>query len=715
MISLLRLNIICTVIMSLSVNLFGQTKISSDSLYQMSIEELMGIDVSTVTKFQRDIKTLPDFVTIINSEQIKNMGARTIEDVLKIVPGFNSTINQFGLKEFEIRGFTSTNSATIKFLIDGISINNNVFGEATRVFDDMSLDGVERVEIIRGPGSAIHGSNAMLSVVNIITDKSTNKDELNIKLKGGSYSTYESSIEFQKIISEDFKVWGTLNYLKTEGPELLIEKDRISDYPFSLAPGFTDYTNEKIDIRFSMLYKDWKFNSIFVNKSRGPFIGPSYALVERGEFKNNEKYFLANMEHNRQLNKDLLLKYKLYFKRMYFSPDGQIFPPGFAELNSNGTPQDINNDGVADVFPDGMIATYELNDNSVGTEILSQWKIHTDHELIGGLIFEYDWLSDLQTHANFNIFVPSPPYKLDGIGWFEAGIVKPSERFFAAFNIMDSWTIIPDGIFEFGFRYDYYNDFGSAISPRVAINYKISDLFILKSLYAKSFRAPSFGELARTNNPNIEGNPNLEPEEVNTFEIGFEANLNKVLKTSAVFFYVELNNQIVRAQKDFVVPGYPALFYDNRSNSRSMGIEVEISSYINKIFSGFINYTYQKSESDINNNGNLITTPNIPNHKANFVLNILPISNVNFSLTLNYIGKRSRSEVDLRGPIESYLFASSTIVLSEIFKNFSLSGSVYNIFDSNYFDSGHAKFIPNDYPRPGRNFLLRVNYSLGEM
>ena len=711
----LKLKFTSVALLLLTLIAFGQTEISNDSLYQMSIEELMGIDVSTVTKFQRDINTLPDFVTVVNSEQIKHMGARTIEDVLKIVPGFNSTINQFGLKEFEIRGFSSTNSATIKFLIDGISINNNVFGEATRVFDDMSLDGVERVEIIRGPGSAIHGSNAMLSVINIITDKSTNKDELNIKLKGGSYNTYEPSIEFQKIISEDFKVWGTLNYLKTEGPELLIEKDRISDYAFSLAPGLTDYTNEKFDLRVSMLYKNWKFNSIYVNKSRGPFIGPSYALVEREEFKNNERFFLANLEHSNQVHNDLLFKYKLYFKRMYFSPDGQIFPPGFAELNSNGTPQDINNDSVVDLFPDGMIATYELNDNSIGTELLSQWKIHTDHELIGGLIFEYDWLSDLQTHSNFNILIPDTPYKLDDFGWFDASIVKPSERFFAAFNIMDSWTIIPNGIFEFGFRYDYYNDFGSAISPRFAINYKISELLTFKSLYAQSFRAPSFGELARTNNPNIEGNPNLEPEDVNTFEIGFDASLQNGIKTSAVFFYVVLNNQIVRTQKDFVIPGYPALFYDNRSNSRSMGIEVEISSYFNKIFSGFVNYTYQNSESDINDNGNLISTPNIPNHKANFVLNVLPISNINFSVTLNYIGERSRAEGDLRAPIKSYLFASSTIVLTEIFKNFSLSGSVYNIFDSNYFDPGHATFIPHDYPRPGRNFLFRVSYSLGEM
>lgn len=702
-------------IVAFSSVMFGQTEPEVSKLRDLSIEELMNFEITTVTKFKRDIETVSTFVTVISSDQIKQMGARTIEDVLRIVPGYSVSITQFGLKQFEYRGFRSTNSAGIKFLIDGISLNNNVFGEATRVFDDMSLEGVERIEIIRGPGSAVHGSNAMLSVVNIITEKEFSDDKFEAGIKAGSFETYEPFFNFRKKLNEDFKFWGSVNYLDTKGPELDILQDRVSAYPFSLAPRTTDYSNKKTDIRVALQYKDLKLSTIYVNKSRAPFIGPSFALVERGKFKNREKYFLANLEHNFSLSDKLRFKNRLYYKKMYFSPDGQIFPSGFAEYDTEGNPRDINNDGIIDIFPDGMNATYELDDNCTGFEILGNWQASETHNLTAGIILEYDWLSDLHSRSNFNILVPGVPHKLNGYKEYDSGIVKESDRLFTAFNILDNWKILPDLSLELGFRYDYYDDFGSEFSPHFAFNFRPAKFITIKSLYDQSFRAPSFGELARTNNVNIEGNPDLKPEEVETFEVGFDLHLIKGISANFVAFWVKLDNQIVRVQKEIVTPGYPALMYGNRASCETEGFEFELNANPIKEVSAFANYTYQKPQTENSSSGNLKNAPSIPRHKANFGMTFSPSDWFDFNFTLNYIGEREREDGDNREAVESYIFASSTMIISSLIPDLSITASVYNLFDKEYFDPGHKVFVPNDYPRPGRNFLFGIKYNFGNL
>lgn len=697
--------------------LYSQNEESSDSLFNLSIENLMNLEVVTAGKYNQKAKLSPAFITVITKDQIISAGFRNLSELLQIVPGFHVTINHFGLFEIKVRGIGNTNSSGVKLLfssgvkllLNGISLNNNVFGDATRAFDDMSLDNVERVEIVRGPGSALYGSNAVLSVINIITDSDKEEDVFQNTLRYGSFNTIEWTTIYKEKFFKKIDFNASINYLKTDGPELKIEQDRLYGKPYSLAPGYSDHSNSKLDIRFLVKFKNWKLNMLMVDKNRGPFIGPSYALVERGSFKNRENYFMANLENTYNISQSFRIKPQLYYKRFSFSPDGQIYPPGFGYYDSTGVAIDINEDGIIDVFPDGMNAVYKLVENVIGFDILSEYQLNQNHYITLGLTSEYIWLDVKPTVANFNIIVPGQPYYLGGFETFDEGIVKPSERFTSSIYVQDSWHIFKGAYITPGIRFDYYSDVGSVVIPKLAFAHEINSLISYKLMYGHAYRAPGFGELARVNNVNIIGNPDLKPSSANTLEAGFQLSMKKNIKFRINTFYIHIYDRIIRKYQGEVPPGYAAFKYENEGENRSLGFECQMDVILSPKISGAINYTYQNVKT-LSDNGNWDATALIPKSLGNLLVNYHPTKKISLVYILQYVSAIPRETIDTRTDLNPYFLSSINLSANNIFNHFRLSVGVYNLFDNKYYDPGHMVFIPGDYPKPGRNFNLSLTY-----
>jgi len=677
----------------------------------MSLEEMLNTEVVTVSRFSQKLSETPAFITILTEDQILKSGDRNLLDILKKVPGFSHSINQFGLNEIEVRGFQSTNSSTIKFLINGESVNNNVFGEGTRIFDDLSVNNIKRIEIIRGPASAIYGTNAMLAVINIITKTSAFDEMLEVGMSAGSFNTYEPYVIFGTKIANDFRVTGRVSFFKTDGPSLAINQDRFSGELYSLAPRETDYQSTKYELELNVKYKNWKLTNLYIDKSRAPFIGPSFALVEKGKFENQGRYFKTKLEREIELSPRLKLRPNFSYKKMYFSPDGQFFPSGFGNFNDQGQPIDINDDGLLDVFPDGMIAKYELNDNVLKSEIFGDYLLKKSHNISFGISYEHQWLSHLDTKSNFNIIIPGKNYYLGEFKHFNESIVDDYKRDVFSMYAQDSWNVKKGIFITAGLRMDFSSDYGSVLSPRFGITHRLNDVFNYKLLYGRGYRAPSFGELARTNNVNIVGNPDLEPETSNTYEGGFEVKLRKNALLSINFFSIKMSNQIVRVSRDLVEPGEAALIYQNENKVKSKGVEANLNMFIGSKVNFNANYTFQNARIyDAQENSS--QSPKIPKHKANADLNYNFLKNINVNIAANYIGERKRELNDLRESLDRYILLNTSIEAKNIYKNWSVYLSIYNLTDKDYFDSGHPILTPGDYPRPGANFVLKLRYSI---
>jgi outer membrane receptor for ferrienterochelin and colicin len=136
-----------------------------------------------------EIKKAPASVTVITDRQIRQMGARSLTDVLnRAVPGINTYQNP-GAWNIGIRGRNNLDSNTILFMINNHPINEAFTGGATWVHDTLIVDNIERIEILRSPGSALYGANAFVGVINIFTKKAEDIDGLELTVKGGSWET----------------------------------------------------------------------------------------------------------------------------------------------------------------------------------------------------------------------------------------------------------------------------------------------------------------------------------------------------------------------------------------------------------------------------------------------------------------------------------------------------------------------------------------------
>jgi len=205
---------------------FDSSALAEESLTEAiwfgSVEE-----VTIATRRETPISKAPSIVTVITAEEIKNLGYRTFAEILRIVPGFEILkFADFGIVGPSVRGLaTSSDSNRIRLMIDGHFVNNPFRGGAFTTFDDFPVENIKRIEIIRGPGSAVYGENAFLGVINIITKDAKDIDGVRVSSGYGSFDTYDENILFGKTYGE-FGISGMARYRQTSGFDGTVERDR---------------------------------------------------------------------------------------------------------------------------------------------------------------------------------------------------------------------------------------------------------------------------------------------------------------------------------------------------------------------------------------------------------------------------------------------------------------------------------------------------------
>lgn len=115
------------------------------------------------------VEEAPGIVSVITAQQIKDMGARDLNDVLRMLPGFQLPVSIYYAPGYGVRGLTQIPNNRVLVMMDGVSLHEPYNGQSNRNWSDMPLNNVKRIEVIRGPGSALYGTYAFLAVINIIT------------------------------------------------------------------------------------------------------------------------------------------------------------------------------------------------------------------------------------------------------------------------------------------------------------------------------------------------------------------------------------------------------------------------------------------------------------------------------------------------------------------------------------------------------------------
>ena len=161
--------------------------IAEDDFLDMSLEELVSLEVTSVSKKSQSIMESAAAVYAITQDDIRRSGAKTIPDLLRMVPGLQVSKVNGNAWSVSSRGFNSVFSNKLLVLIDGRSVYTPLYSGVTWETNDVMIADIDRIEVIRGPGAALWGSNAVNGVINIMTKSAADTEGAYVEIGAGSY------------------------------------------------------------------------------------------------------------------------------------------------------------------------------------------------------------------------------------------------------------------------------------------------------------------------------------------------------------------------------------------------------------------------------------------------------------------------------------------------------------------------------------------------
>ncbi len=676
---------------NLSQALGGITKKEDIALAEQQMLALFYETSSLPTKTPQTFDKLPTVMTVITAEQIRHMGARDMKDVLRLIPGLQLGIGAVGYPQITFRGMSSHGAEKLKFMVDGHSVDVALTGGSALFFADYPIDSVQKVEFLRGPGSALYGSEALLGVINIVTRKKTLHDKTEITARYGSFESQRYNLESAGSLGA-VQIYGSANYLDSNGANVFVAKDALSNSAVnrdvSNAPGHSNEWVQRTTLNLSAETEAIQFQGQYIHHQDGGFFNPGMSLTDQTAI--GRDYFWTTLGYEDDfLNKQLTFKAQLSFNRYNHAYDVSIQPDGFS--NTRFT------------YDNGIHTITEATVDEYGLTMQADSYVFKQHTVTLGSEIKKTDLYDVFTTANYD---PSPLPEMQDLSadfnWMEEG-----ERLYYGIFIQDQYQYGDNLVVLIGGRYDHYDDFGSAFSPNVGIAYHFLANWQFKLLYGQAFRAPSFRELYKLPaGSSLLGAPDLKAESVRTWQTVFEWKTSKTLTTALTTYYNDFFDTI-----ETVVNEQGISTYENQEDSHSIGFDLELRgklpvSSVNLSWFTVISYVDSRQNNDDKRHG-------ISSWLGSAGFDYTVSEHVIFNSTLHYTGDVYLDSSDPRDEPESYVLVDTAVTIDNMMGHLpglDLTWSIHNLFDQNYEYPQISGAMPNHFPRPGISTELWLTY-----
>ncbi len=639
-----------------------------DSFYEGGAGDI----IYSATKTPKRLVQAPAIATVITAEEIRNMGATTLGDVLKRIPGvvmLTAKDAAVGYDSIETRGVGTFSGEKILIMIDGHRVNNLISGGATWLFHLMFVENIKRVEFIRGPGSALHGTSAFMASINIVTKDTTDLDGVVAMAGTGSLDYRHANLLFGKEFS-DLKLSGSFNYKTRGSPDLEVESDAIG------RSGATDDWFRVYDLALKAEYGDFSFKTDYFHKNEGSLMGVADALNDGTDIEHS--HFYSELSYLKNIGENSSVLMKLYADRFFHNPYWVAFDPG-------AIPQ----------FPYGFKAWPPSKDKTYGAEVQFDYNVTDNNNVTFGAMYEEKGQYDVAHLVNVDpVTGENFPEIVDYTE--RANWSQNASRTIYAIYVQDIWRITPELEGTFGARFDHYSDFGESLNPRAAIVWNFMENTNLKLLYGSAFRAPNYEELYNINNPVHLGNIDLSPEKIDTYEASVDY-FPRDLQVKLTYFHSEIRD-IIR---------WDLVNATNLGKWRIDGVEFEAK----KTFDNLADYCYLNftllDPRDADTGESL---PDVAKQYGNMGFNWAATGHLNLNSNLLMVGARERSETDTRSDLSGYKVVDVSVVAKDFYKTAEIRASIHNLLDEEYSDPAPEGTVASDYPREGVTFSVDVSY-----
>jgi iron complex outermembrane receptor protein len=634
-------------------------------------EKLMGVidkysDLVTKTRMNSDF--VPGILSVITRNEMERAGFHTLEDVLRSSAGIHVYIDSVGVRTISIRGIGGTvASGNIKLMLNNIPMTDSM-ASLSDVLLDFPISLMERIEIVRGPGSAIYGEYAYAGVINVVTRKENSMVYMGIASLASltssallNYSSQDQSTHFS-LMAHQFKTDGSD---AITGPDAYYSQGPDKE-AISLAPGSTNETQKGKSVFFSLKHNDTSFSGYMANIYRGYYMGYYHYLYNLSEDTPHKlRQHALQFSHKIQFHPQLSLTIKGGSQRYHFFFDHYyMYPPGYP------------------LFPDGLILRIDsLERKHYGNIDVSY---HLDHH---HLLFGLEYISSK------SLF-----------------ITRASEMYRHIYAIVTQYECQPFNHFSLtlGARYDNYenkynnsDDNDNYISPRIAGVYHFSSEHIFKAQYQEAFRPVATGEILYNNRA-------LKSPTIKTYELSY------TYKSSFTRGRINLYHSILQDVLDTTITGpYEFFSYFNTNKIHANGIEMELERQLFAHLKINTNAAYMYTKNRDTNDCMPLQT----NFIGNFGIIYSPYPLVNISTRYRYLGNRTREVGDNRNELSGYHHLNMSMNINAAKISTKIRLGIDNVLNEDIrvpTPVAHIYFkdqtYQGDYPRKGRTMWFDIAY-----
>ena len=662
------------------------------------------VTVVSASKQAEPIQEAPVPVTVISREMISSIGARTLKDVLETyVPGM-TFVQDHNEVVVAARGIYGSSQQKMLIMLDGHRLNQRAYSAANPDYS-ISLDKVEQIEVLRGPGSSLYGNVALTAVINIVTREGAGLQGMSVRAGSGNYGQRNIGFLYGRHFERgnELLLWG--NAYSAEGEKARIPLERnYSKQPEEEAWAILDGFKDRPAYDFGLKYR-FEDVTLLGNIRYCKYIEPFSAGGVTGETYTYERYhkYLGmgpglgtqsthlNLSYERVLSDESSLQARGYYDTgslevmLVIDPANERYgSPGWREWDL-GTVVHLSRTHRWGRLGSG---------NIIGGIQVDRMRVYDSHFLLGE---GGEWTSFGADRDN-----PLLP--------------RGEETIYSAFSQFKHY-LREDLILNLGLRYDQKDRHKGAnisnFSPRLALIFSSGTRFNLKVSYAQSFvDAPYW---YRYNSlPSYRGGEHLRPEYLSSLQVSPSVKWAGGKGTSSVnFFYNVLTDFVWRnneASEDEPI-------YQNAGGLRSWGLEDE-TAFVARKWKLRANFTYQRVIDARRYSVTGHRIDNVPSWVVNTIADFRPLSaggrDLWCNITTRYLGKQTSPyqtpyvRATPEESVDAIFIVHGGFWIDRLLNDLSLKGRVFNLFDMEYTQGGS---VPFPYPQPGRWYLAQLSYA----
>ncbi|TAL62840.1 MAG: hypothetical protein EPN85_01725 [Bacteroidetes bacterium] len=628
------------------------------------LEELINSLILAASKRPLTARESPGIVTLITDEEIRNSGARDLIDALRLVPGIDFGVDVEGAVGIGTRGLWA-HEGKVLLLIDGQEMNEGLFG-INSFGNHFPVDQIKKIEVIRGPGSAIYGGFAEYGVINIITKSASDLLGVSLTALAGQMEGGMGRRNFNLSAgkkSQDFQF--------TMGAFLGQANRSDQDYTDFFGNTYNMAGNSNLDpthLNVGMTYKN--FSARWILDMYQTTVRDEYDTITPIPYPINYRSNFTELKYSGQVGKA---------KKLTITPKFNF---------KNQAPWETIWDG------DSVAEDYSKSVQRYTGNVTASYNLTRKINFVAGAELYTDKAQDNSNDSS---------YFSNG----EKEVQYSNHAFFLQ-------TLAKTRIVNFiaGARYDVHSDYGSAFVPRVGFTKKFKK-FHFKALYSNAFRAPTI------ENINLEDSAGIKPELTQVIELEAGYQLTRKSLITANLFDIDTEDPIVY----FVGDSLQLDNYKNFGMGGSQGVEVEyrMRDKWGYVIANYSFYTVLNKENSedymVEDKKSLLLA--FPAHKANLNVSIKAGKYFTISPSLLYIGKRyGYTEIDsvgnyLQGEFKPLMLANLFVSINNFgVKGLTIGLGCYDMLNAHYsfiqpYYGDHAAL-----PGPSRELMLKLTYEV---